>query len=78
MSSDRPFYVTIPKRNFAYESKKAECYFLGEHIWIPKSQILFKRIEKDQIYLTLPEWVVKEKKLEHWIDEEWDNLGRPD
>lgn len=77
--SDNPFFLQFPADCFVRSTEKAKCFrFDDQDVWIPVSQILYEHTQDGVTQMTLPEWLVIEKGLESYMDEQWDDYGRPD
>jgi hypothetical protein len=77
---NQPFFLEIPKAVIKVESEKAKLLDDGNlKIWIPKSQILFENEDSGIVSMTLPMWFIeKNEALTEYIDQRWDEAGRPD
>lgn len=82
--SNANFYLKFPSSMFEQGTEKAYRIQLEDRkvIWIPKSQVKYLSVDgvgdEAMVSMTLPEWLVKDKEMEIWIDEDWDACGRPD
>jgi len=77
--SDRNFYLKFPADAFQRETKKAKCFRLGNSdVWIPKSQIVYEDTQDGETSITLPEWIVIEKGIESFADQDWLDAGEPE
>lgn len=78
-NSNRNFYLKFPAACVAGETERAKCFnFDGTLVWLPKSQIRHESIHQGEVSLTLPEWLVIEKGIEAYADQEWIDYGEPD
>lgn len=73
------YFLKFPPDSFVRETEKAKCFLLNDqYVWMPKSQIEHIASYPEAIEITLPEWLVIEKGLEIYADEDWVNAGFPD
>ena len=64
-----PTHLRIPRELKQGESEKAYCFNIdGQKVWLPKSQIRDFEEINECFDFWMPEWLVVQNKIEHFID----------